>query len=313
MGLETTPGTGVAASKLMSSMVFDLGPEAEFSEYRPSGGKFNTIVALNREWAGASISGPANFNEIVYPLNSVLRKVTPSGAGAAKTYVMSPAQSAADPIATYTLEVGSALRAQKMEYSLFTAFGILFSMDGCTIDGELIGMAMEDAITLTPTPTTLAQKVILPRFTSVKHAATSAGLTAALPMGRLVSAEWRIANRFGPVWVLNQTTSFAAHVELPVELELVLRHQADAEGMAFLPFMRSGETRFIRMAAISDEEIEASSPYKLQIDTAAKVKGVSRFEDEEGQTVLEWTMAGVFDSGWGKATEVTVVNNVATL
>src|SRR5687768_10911506 len=95
-GLETTPGTEVNAGKLMSALAVEFGPEVEISRYRPSGGKFETVASLDREWVGAALSGPITYTEIIYPLASVLVKPTPTGAGAAKTWTFTVAQTAAD-------------------------------------------------------------------------------------------------------------------------------------------------------------------------------------------------------------------------
>lgn len=312
-GVETVLGTEVNANKLMSALMVEMGPELESSRYRPSGGKFETIIVPNREWTGAGISGPITFTEIIYPLNSVLQKVTPTGAGTPKTWTMAPAQTQADTIASYTVEMGSAVRASLFTGAIVTALDLEFSTQGCELSGEMWGGAMQDGITMTATPTALALKPVLPKHVSVYLADTQAGLDAADPLLRVVSAGWSVGNRFGQVWVLNGATDPAAFVELPIDLGARLRLQADAEGMGLLTTMRTGATKFMRILAESEEEVDTGAPYMLQIDTAVKVADVSRFEDEEGQMVLQWDFGGVYDSVWGKATEATVVNALATL
>lgn len=312
-GSETTAGTEVDATKLMQAMTVDFGPEVEVSRYRPSGGKFETVSSLDREWTGADLSGPITYTEIIYPLSSILKKVNPTGAGTPKTWTFSPAQTAADTIATYTVEVGSSVRAQLMTYGIVTELELSFSTQGNTLSGAMIGRAIQDNITLTASPSALALLPVLTKDISVKTASAQGSLTAATPLARVISASWAIRNRFGPVWVLNQSTSWAAHVELPIEGEITIRQQADAEGMGFLNNLHDGSTVFIRIGATSAIEVDTGVPYSIRIDAACKVVGSSRFEDEEGQTVIEWTLGIVYDATWTKATEVTVVNALTAL
>ncbi len=307
-GLETTIGTSIAAGKLMQGMMVEIGPEVEISTYRPSGGKFETVAALDREWTSADLSGPITYTELVYPLSSVLKKVTPTGAGAAKTWVLAPAQTQADTVASFTVETGSAVRAQKFSYGLVTDLELTFSTQGNELKGSMIGKAMTDGIAMTGTPTALTLLPVLPKDVSVKLADTQGTLTAATANLRVVSVGWKVGNRFGPVWVLNNSTSWAAHVELPIDLECTLRVQADTEGNALFTTMRSGATKWMRIGCVSDSLAEAAIPYSLQIDTACKVTGVSKFEDEDGVKVIEWTMGGFYDSVAGFATQVTLVN-----
>lgn len=312
-GLETVAGTAVAAPKLMTALSVELGPEIEVSRYRPSGGKFETTASLDREWIGADLSGPITYTEIIYPLASVLVKPTPTGAGTAKTWVFKPLHTAADTIATYTVERGGAVSAVEFSYGLVTELSLEFSTSGNELSGAMIGKAMTTGITMTAGPTSIALIPVEMKHLSVKLADTAATLTAAPKLGRVVGASWSIANRFGPVWVLNESTSWAAHVELPIELECTLRMQADAEGIALLTTMRAGSTKFMRIDAIHTLMAEAAIPYSIQIDTAGKVVGVSRFEDEDGQDVIEWTMGGFYDPTFAGATSVTVVNTLTAL
>lgn len=313
IGLETTIGTSIAAGKLLQGMMIEVGPEVEVSTYRPSGGKFETVASLDREWSSADISGPITYTEIIYPLSSMLKKVSPTGAGTSKTWVLAPAQTAADTIATFTVELGSAVRAQKFSYGIVTELELTFSTQGNEVKGSMIGKAMSDGITMTTTPTALTLLPVLSKEVSVKLADTQGALTAASALLRVVSVGWKMGNRFGPVWVLNQATDWAAHVELPIDLECTLRVQADAAGLALLTTMRAGATKFMRIGCVSAELAETAIPFSLQIDTACKVTGVSKFEDEDGQEVIEWTMGGFYDVTWTKATEITLVTTVAAL
>ena len=53
--------------------------------------------------------------------------------------------------------------------------------------------------------------------------------------------------------------------------------------------------------------------YTLQIDLAGMVSDVGQFSDEDGLFAVEWTLQAVYDSAWGNALEVAVINTLSTL
>lgn len=311
IGLETTSGTSVAANKKLQSMAIEPGPRAEIKSYRAMGSKFPSLAALGKEWTEASVGGGITYTEIIYPLSSVLKAVTPTGT-TAKTWTFSPATSAADTVKTFTVEQGSSERAHKFTYGLFTSLGMKFSRDGSDLSGDMMGSALTDGITLTSSPTSIALLPVLPTQVSVYLADSAAGLDGATALTRAISAEWNISDRFGPVWVLNGSTTWAAFVETEPKLEVKLMVEADAEGMGLLTTMRSGATKFVRIEAIG-AVIAGADTYQLTVDTACKVTDVDPFSDEDGVFAIGWTMTGFHDSTWGKATEVVVVNEIAAL
>lgn len=312
IGVETTSGTSVAASKKLQSMMIEPGPKAEIQSYRSMGSKFPAIAALGKEWTEANVGGGITYSEIIYPLSSVLKAVTPTGT-TAKSWVFSPATSAADTVKTFTVEQGSAERAHKFTYGLFNSMGMKFTRESAEISGSMIGAAITDGITLTATPTSIELVPVLPTQVKVYLADLQSGLAGATALARALSVEWNISDRFGPVWVLNGSTTWAAFVETEPKLEVKLLMEADTEGMALLTTMRAGSTKFVRIEAIGAQIAAGPDTYKLTIDTACKIMDVDPFSDEDGVFAIGFSMSGFHDATWGKATEVTAVNTVAAL
>lgn len=312
LGVETTPGTKVAATKKASAMQIAMGPRVDISQYRPSGNKFPTVSALNMEWSEGSISGPITYTEIVYLLSSVLKTVSPTGT-TAKTWAFSPAVDSADTKKTYTIESGSSVRAHRFGYGLVTGLGLSFDRSGCELSGSMLGQALEDGHTMTSGLSQIALVPVMPTEVQVYLADSQAGLAGATALARAISVEWNIADRFGPVWVLNGSSSFAADVEIEPSLEIKLMVEADAEGMALLTNMRAGSSKFVRIEAENSTEIETDVYYKLTIDTACQVMDVGDFSDEDGIYAIEWSLKGVYDATWDAATSVTVINEIASL
>jgi hypothetical protein len=312
IGVETTAGVSVAASKKLQSMMIEPGPQAEIASYRAMGSKFPSLAALGKEWTEANVGGGLTYTELIYPLSSVLKAVSPTGT-TVKTWTFSPATSAADTVKTFTVEQGSSERAHKFVYGLFTSLGMKFSRDGSELSGSMLGAAITDGITMTATPTTIDLIPVLPTQVKVYLADTYAGLTGATALARAMSVEWNISDRFGPVWALNGATTWAAFVETEPKLEVKLLMEADAEGMALLATMRSGATKFVRIEAVGATIGAGPDTLKLTVDTACKVTEVDPFSDEDGVFAIGWTLSGFHDGTWGKATEVVVINELATL
>lgn len=306
-----TPGTSVAADRKLSSLQITPTVQVDIAKYRASGFKFPTVQALNREWVEASISGPITYTEIVYLLASILKNVTPSGVGPEKTWVFDPASAAADDVATYTVEYGSATRAEKFTYGLVSALTMRFNNNGAELDGTILGQAIQDNITLTATPTTVDLVPVTRPHVTLKLADTHAGLDAAQAISYGFSVEWSLTNRFSPIWALTGSTDWNEHVEIEPQLQVRLLIQADATGMGLLTHMRNGSYQFLRIGCTGPNV--DTEPHELKIDTALKVMDVSDPRDQEGVAAAEWTFAGFHDPTWGAATEVTVVNELTAL
>jgi hypothetical protein len=148
IGLETTPGTAVAALKTLQSIGIRPAIQAEVQKFAPMGHKFDTLALLGKEWAQAGIDGFADYNELTYLLASIISKVSPTGAGDAKTWTMGMNDSLPDEIGTYTLEYGSYLRAHRFTYGHLTALGLAFTRDNVSVSGTMIGRQIEDDLYL---------------------------------------------------------------------------------------------------------------------------------------------------------------------
>lgn len=308
---EGTPGSPATANKRMTGMMVSPAINVDISNYRPSGFLFPTVDALNKEWVEASISGPITYGEMIYPLASVLTKPTPSGSPA-YTWSFAPLSTAAGTPATYTVEYGSSVRAERFSYGIVTALTLTFARGGNQMTGTILGQAITDGITIVGTPTTVDLIPVTPPQVTVKIADTQAGLAGATALSRAIEVEWSIANRYGPIWVLNGSNSFPAHIELVPDMGARLVHEADSTGMGLLTNMRANTQKFMRITA-TGSSIGTVAPYSMQIDVALAVTDVSEIRDEDGLAAIEWTFGGRHDATWGRGVQVDIVNAIASL
>lgn len=314
LGVETTPGVAVAATRRLQALTISPAVRAEVQHYRPSGGKFSVIQALGKEWSEAGIAGPATYTEIVYLLAGALAYAAPAqqGTSAAYLWTFTPPQAGASTIRTYTIEMGDAVRAHRMTYGLVNALAVRGDRSSVELSGSIVGRAIEDGVTPTPGATAVELVPVLPTQVSgyVDNAHTSIGTTK---LNRLLRWEWELGDRFSTVWPVDAAqTSFVTHVESEPTARLKLLLEADAQGMALLSAMRSGAKRFVRIRC-EGGVADATYNYALTFDVCGTVEDVSEFSDEEGVYAIEWTLRATYDDAWGRALEVSAVNRMSAL
>lgn len=316
IGVETTPGTAVAATRRLTALGIEPSPNVEMSQFRPIGSKFNALSTLGKEWIEASLSGRLTYTEIVYALSSVIGNgTTTTPETGARTWNFSPNDRSDDVPKTFTVEHGSSVRADRFSYGLITELGIAFNRTSLDLSGSMLGRALTDGITMTPTGVTAIPLVpVLPTQVSVYMDDTAAGL-GVTKMTRMISGEFSLGSRFGPVWVLDAAQpSFVNHIETAPDLSCTLTLQADTQGMAMLATMRTGATKFLRIEGVGASiPGTATSSYKFTLDMAGKVSGTGGFSDADGVYAVQFSLTGVSDATWGKALDINVTNDVLAL
>lgn len=314
IGVETVPGTPVAAGKKLLATSIEPSVQAEMVSVRPLGGKFATAAFMGKEWAKAAIQGQASYNDLTYLLAGLLANQAPvqQGLTAAYKWTFSPAQSAPDTIATFTVESGSSVRAGRFAYGLVRELAIKSDRGAVEVSGEMIGGLYADGITLTATPTEIEVVPVMPNQMSV-YMDPSAATLGTTKLTRVLRTEISIGNRFEPLWTLDAAeTSFVAHVESAPATTMKLLVEADAAGMALLATMRTGAKKFVRFAAVG-EEIASPYNYLLQLDMCGTVTDVSEFSDQDGVFAIEWTLQATYDATWTKALEAVLINTLLAL
>jgi hypothetical protein len=319
----STPGTAVATVRNLASLSIEPNVKVDVGSFRPMGSKFTTLTSLNKEWSEAKMSGQATYTEIVYPLSSVITRSSPvvgtaMVGGTAYTWTFSPNQSGADTPCTFTVDQGSSDRAHRITNAVVTDLSIDYKRGGIELSGGMIGKQLQDGIAFpgTTNVSSISLVPVLPTQVAVTIGTSPAHLNQATALTRAISASWGLSSRFGPIWTLDsRESSWAALVETEPKLDLKLMVEADAAGMALLPLVRSGETRFLRIEAVGDTIPGTDRSYGMRVDTAFRITDVGSFSDSDGVYALEYSLSGVSDGTYwgGTATVVTVTNGIASL
>lgn len=325
IGVETTQGVPVAATKQLLALSIGLNVAEDIHNFQPKGAKFPTVVYNGREWADADVAGDATYSEMQYPMASaittptvsqLLDGATPTGA---YKWTFDPLTFGADTPKTFTVEQGDNTRAHRAANMIVTAFGLKWDRKGVTVTGDGYAAAIEDGVTLTSTgvtsiPTVPIQPTQLDCY--VDNTVAALGTSKQL---RMLSGEWGVTGRYASLFVVDSSQpSFVAHVEKDPGSTFKMKVEADAAGMAFLNKLRTGQTQFLRLTAKGPKIYSGATADKdvynsLTVDVAGKVSAVGKFEDSDGVYAVEFTFTTVHDSAWGRAFKIELVNGQASL
>lgn len=323
VGVETTPGTAVAAAKRLGSMGFKIGPSVDIKSLMPTGTKYPTLQILGKEWTEADISGSAVYTELPYAFSSVISapvvttimdSAIPTGA---TRWVFDSNTFGDDAPKTFTVEQGSSVRAHRFANGIIPDYSWNWSRDEIELGGKMIGRAIEDGVTLTASPTLLPQIPVRPTELSLYIDTAAAGLGTTKQL-RTLKGECNISDRFSPLWVVDAAlASFANTVEGEPTVEFKITQMADAQSAANLVAMRAGTSKFLRLEAVGPQIYTSATPltvnHRVRWDVAGQVSDITPFDDEDGVFAIEYTFTAVHDPTWGKAFSVEVITTTATL
>jgi len=311
VGVESIPGTAVAANKKLLAVSMVPNPRTEADTFKAQGNKYASFVTLNKEWAEANISGKLTYNEILYLLSSLLSLPTPvqQGATAAYLWTFVSSTSGEDTGKTLTIEQGDANSAWRSAGMRVSGLEFTFNRNEVSVSGNALGKAIETGITLTAAPTSLTPIPVLPAHLSFYLADTQAGLAGATALTRGFSLTWALNGKIAHAWPVGQNP---VTVESAPTAEAKLKLATDTAGMGLITTMRAGSTKWIRVKGVGP--LIASTYYQtFQIDFPAQIKDVADFADEDNLYLVEYSLEMVHDATWGKSFQIVVTTDVTTL
>jgi len=323
IGPEVTPGTAVAAGKLLVAFSWTMGLKVTTKQFRGTGRQYASASAVLTEMSAGKIAGPGDFAQLVYPLSSLWGSATPtlhSPSTTAYDWIWTPplTGSYAANAKTYTVQVGDSVDAEQYAYVCFTGFGYSFDRkQEVAIDCDLLSQTFTDGITMTATPTEVEQSPMAGAQFNVYLDTTSAGIGTTLLTDPL-KVDYKASGYYDPYWPINRAAqSFTSLVDKEKKHELKLALQANSTGIAVKGnYLETGDRAYVRVSGQgsvidSGNSIHAS----MQHDMAVFCSEVAEFSDVDGVYAVEYTFQVAEDSAWasGTAQKMTLTNLVATL
>lgn len=311
IGVETTPGTAVAANKKLLAVSMIPTPQVEVKPFKAMGNKYASFASLNKEWSGLRIEGVPTYNEIVYLLSSLLHYTAPTQQETSTAYkwVFTSNTSSADVGKSFTIEQGDENNAWRVAGAKISGLTFQFSRNDVTVNGNGVGFEFETGHTLTPSPTSLEPLPILPTQVKFYMADTQAGLAGATALTNSFSMEYSLTDKFGLAWAIGQNPE-AVEGEPNAKGRVVVA--TDAAGMGLITTLRNADTKWFRIEAVGDT-IETTYNHKLTIDFPAQIDNVNDPSDLDNVYTVEFGLLPIHDSTWGKSVNIEVITDVSSL
>jgi hypothetical protein len=312
LGIETTSGTAVAANRKLTSISITPAIKTDSKTLKPIGSKYPSLAVVNKEWSEAKVEADQlTYNEILYPLVSLLSQPTPVQQGATSAYkwTFTSDTFGEDAGKTFTVEQGDASSAWRSAGVKIKGLEFTFKRDEVSVSGDAIGQPLETGITMTASPTSMTPKPVLPAHLNLYMADSRAGLDSASELTRGFALTWGLTDKNALAWPIGQNPVL---IESEPKLEAKLSLATDSVGLGLITQMRNAATKWFRLKAVGDV-IEGAYNYTFQIDFPANITEAGEFSDSDGIYLVEWTLAGIHDSTWGKAFQIDIINAVQTL
>ena len=311
VGVESTPGTPVAAGKKLLAVSMVPSPQAETKPFKAMGNKYASFATLNKEWTSINIEGAPTYNEIVYLLSSLLHYAAPAqqGGTAAYKWTFVSNTSAADVGKFFTIEQGDANQAWRVAGAKVSGLTFRFSRNEVSVNGSGIGEALQTGITLTAAPTSLSPVPILPGHLKFYMADTQAGLAGATALTGSFSMEYSLTDKFGLAWPVGQDPE-AVEGEPNASGKITIA--TDATGMGLITTLRNAATKWFRIEAIGSL-IAGSYYHKVTIDFPANIESVGDPNNLDNVYTIEFGLLPIHDATWGKSVNIEVITNLSAL
>ena len=313
IGVESTPGTAVVATKKLASLSITPKMEANVTVTTPAGRKFATLTQILKEWGTAKLSGVPTFEEIIYILSSCMGTAvitTPTGGTSSRLWTFQMNPDSPDAPKTFTIEKGDASGGVRFPFALTNGFKLTATRSDLSFDGDML-MGKAETHAITTGLTQLAQTPMAPGSGNLYCDTTYAGI-GTTKLSRAFSLVLEIANRFNGVWPIDASQgSYAATVETAPKADATIIVAADSTADAFLAQMRANGTKFLRYEVLGPV-IEGAITYRMTIDMALNVSAPSDYSDEDGVYAQGFDMA-MIDSPTLRVMQVSVVNTATAL
>lgn len=335
LGLESTLGTATAANRQMALLELVPTVDLDIKKYAGQGRKQAGAALSNKDFTDVKWSTKGNqddalsYSEFIYIMSSLMGRPTPSthaGGTNVKDWTYdAPLQGPiVNPVASYTGQQGSSVRAHQFAGLVFASITIKGARDGVTASGDAKAQIFLPNQTITAAPTKIRLDPVLGADWTIYRDPTfgALGTTALL---RAFEWEYVYSNVFGILWPGNKVGSqntWAALVELDPTHTAKILCEADAQGDTGITDARAGTTEFFRidmkgaLFTAADGTLGAGDSAinrEIKIDLAGKIG--EKIQVKDGHDVLEeeLPLEVVEDTGWGHAALIVATNMLAAL
>lgn len=323
-GLETTPGTPVAATRVWRGKGSLEDTREVIWVPEDVGIVGGTDLTYTPRLGGALKldAVEATFEQLPYLLAAGVKNVTTGvadGSGEGKIYAYPFPTTTLNTISTYTVECGDDLAAdqERAAYAFVTGFTIEGKAgEAVMMSGEMVTREVTLSAK-TPTATIPDAEVMLFGKSKLYIDPVSSVIGATQVQGVLLGAKLEVKTGWTPVLTGDQRDHYTHDLngeELSVVLTLRLKHTSAAQ--AEKVNWRAETPRQVRWEVFGSSLNQGTGQYnskRLRVDLAGKWHPFSAIQDEDGVTLVEGTLVAKYNSVANFFAQITVVNKQAQL
>lgn len=297
IGVETTPGTAVAATKRLSATMVSLRPSASVSLFTPSGSILPGVAAEDNRWVTGEMSGRPTYDELTWILAAHLTApttTTPTGATNARQHDFTFSGTTTLNPRSFTIEqgsVGGGAVSVRAAYCRVNTLSLTFSRNQIELSGSVLGRDWTTGFSMTSLTDSAAYPLvpILGKQLDLYFADTFTGLGSATRYDGGFQIAIEFPERFARVDTINsQVSGFAALVEQVIEPRVTLRLTVhDAMTQDLYSKLSQGSKKFVRLQA-TGPLIETGQNYLFRMDLALFVADAPNYTDDQNVRVTEW-------------------------
>lgn len=323
-GLETTPGTPVAATRVWRGKG-SLEDTREVLWVPEDVGVIGGTDLTYTPKLGGSLkldAIEATFEQLPYLLTSgVMARTTgvADGTGEGRIYTYTFPTTSLPTISTLTVEAGDDLSGdqERAAYAFTTAFTLEGKAgEAVMMSGEMVTREVVPAAK-TPSVTIPDAEVMLFGRSRLYIDAIGGTIGTTQVQGVLLGAKLEVKTGWTPVLTGDQRDFYVHDLngeELSVVLTLRLKHTSAAQ--AEKVNWRAETPRLVRWEVFGSALNQGSGQYnskRLRVDLAGKWHPFSALQDEDGVTLVEGVFVARYNSTANRFAEITVVNKQAQL
>ena len=321
-GKETNRGDAVAATaRWLGNMTLREANKYYIPDY-PYGilSQYFTPGFQVAKAAEIAYASDLTFEEIVdFLIMGLKGGVSPTGAGADKTWVFTHSVTADPAPTTFTIELansdGSTTYGREMEYCFAKKLGITAGIDEpMKFTADVVGRQVTDS---TPTPSLAlpaAWETAQSNLLKVYMNNSWATLGTTQLSGKVVDMALDVITGLSEGKYLSGNLYFDAYKPGAALADLTMTLEFDATADAEQELVRSRGLRFVRLVVLGSAL--GGSAKKVQIDLCcfhAEDSIQEMFGDREGTDTVKLHLLGAYDPTAAKDIEVTVVNSLGAI
>lgn len=318
IGIEVTHGTAVACSKVLSSFTWTLGEKPTTKQFRGSGRQFPGASALLFKEGSLKASGPGDFGENTYLFAMLWGAPTSALDGASSTVYTNTwtpplTGSYAGVVKSATLQMGEST-GEEYTYNVLTGFGYKINRkQELAFDFEGINQGFTTGVSLTASPTEVAQTPMTGAEANVYLDATSAGIGTTLIATDLMDAEFKASGYFAGYYPVNRVNnSFGDLVDKEKKHDFTMTLQATSTSLGYIAtYNNTGARAYIKVDA-QGPVIDAGNSLNAEFthEMCCFMTGYEPMSDVDGVYAYKTMWCVAEDTAWnsGQAQQVVLTN-----